>query len=438
MMIGRTISHYEILEHVGDGGMGAVYKALDTKLKVHRALKFIHPHLVADEDLKKRFVLEAQAASRLDHPNICAIHEVDETPAGRPFICMTYYDGGTLTERLAEAPLPAFEVFQIGFSIARGLLCAHEHGIAHRDIKPGNIILSSDSYLKIVDFGLAKLAGMTRLTREGTTLGTARYMSPEQATGQDADHRTDIWSLGVIMYELATGELPFRGEFDPAVIYSILNTEPTPVHEANPDIPEAHSRIIARCLEKDPDQRYGSVAELLEDMGRTAQAEGWDSSFGELVLPVSHVEGFPAEPQRRFWLRGLAAAATVAVLAATAVWWTSRPEPLYTTDLRLAVMPLENKVHPNQDLLTAGLTDVVAQMFDHASRRHDSMWVVPNRLVRYAEIAEDAQARSAFGVNRIVTGGLQRFEGGQVVWCWRCATPDSLEQLGTIMDSVRS
>jgi serine/threonine protein kinase len=144
LMIGRTISHYDILEQIGDGGMGTVYKALDTKLKVHRALKFIHPHLVTDENFKHRFVQEAQAASSLDHPNICGIHQVDETHSGRPFICMTYYDGVTLSERLKQAPLPAREVFQMGLSIAQGLMCAHQNGIVHRDIKPSNIMITND------------------------------------------------------------------------------------------------------------------------------------------------------------------------------------------------------------------------------------------------------------------------------------------------------
>ncbi len=430
-MIGRTISHYEIIEQIGDGGMGTVYKALDTKLKVHRALKFIHPHLVTDEVFKHRFILEAQAASSLDHPNICGIHQVDETSTGRPFICMTYYDGVTLSERMKEAPLPALEVFQIGFSIAQGLMCAHQNGIIHRDIKPSNILITDDGYLKILDFGLAKLAGVAGVTKTGVTLGTVRYMSPEQGSGKETDHRTDIWSLGLIMYELTTGTYPFKGDFDPAVIYSILNTEPPPAHEVNPDIPESHSRVIARCLEKDPDQRYQSIAELITDMGGTARAEGWDSSFGDLVLPVSKSGYGSARPQRPFLRRTLLAVTLLVAVAAAMFWWTSRPPALYTTDLRLAVMPLKNKAHPAQDILTDGMSDVVCQVLDQVSRQYDSMWVVPSRLVRYANLAEDGQARSAFGVNRIVTGGLQRFEGGQVLLLV-LRDADTLKQIRTV------
>ena len=367
-MIGRTISHYEILEQIGDGGMGTVYKALDTKLKVHRALKFIHPHLVTDEVFKHRFILEAQAASSLDHPNICGIHQVDETSSGRPFICMTYYDGVTLSERLKEAPLPALEVFRIGIAVAQGLMCAHQNGIIHRDIKPSNILITDDGYIKILDFGLAKLAGVAGVTKTGVTLGTVRYMSPEQGTGMETDHRTDIWSLGLIMYELTTGNYPFKGDFDPAVIYSILNTEPPPAHEVNPDIPESHSRVIARCLEKDPDQRYQSIAELLSDMGGTARTEGWGSSFGDLVLPVSKSGFGPSSPQRSFLRRALLAATLFVAAAVGLLWWTSRPPALYTTDLRLAMMPLKNQTHPAQDILIDGMSQVVCRVLDQVSR----------------------------------------------------------------------
>ena len=430
-MIGRTISHYEILEQIGDGGMGTVYKALDTKLKVHRALKFIHPHLVTDGIFKHRFVQEAQAASSLDHPNICGIHQVDETPSGRPFICMTYYDGVTLSERMKQAPLPAREVFQMGLSIAQGLMCAHQNGIIHRDIKPSNIMITNDGFIKILDFGLAKLAGIAGVTQTGVSMGTVRYMSPEQGSGQETDHRTDIWSLGLIMYELTTGTYPFTGDFDPAVIYSILNTEPPPAHEVNRDIPESHSRVIAKCLEKDPDKRYQSISELLSDMGSTARTEGWDSSIGHLVLPISDPSHPYSRPKRLPWMRITLAVVTLVAVAAAMIWWTSRPAALYTTDLRVAVMPLKNKAHPAQDVLTDGLTDVVCQVLDEATRIHDSMWLVPYRLVLYANIAEDGLAQNSFGVNRIVTGGLERFEGGQVL---RLALRDaeSMEQIRVV------
>jgi serine/threonine protein kinase len=209
-MIGQTISHYKILEKLGGGGMGVVYKAEDTKLKRLVALKFLPTELTHDEEAKVRFVHEAQAASALDHPNICNIHEIDETDDGRIFICMAYYEGETLKEKIERGPLPIDQTLDLTLQIAQGLAKAHEHGITHRDIKPANVMITKDGIAKIVDFGLAKLAGQSRLTQTGSTLGTMAYMSPEQARAEVVDHRTDIWALGVVLYEMLTGQLPFK------------------------------------------------------------------------------------------------------------------------------------------------------------------------------------------------------------------------------------
>ena len=191
-MIGKTISHYTILEKLGEGGMGVVYKAEDLKLKRIVALKFLPPDLTRDPDAKQRFIQEAQAASALDHPNICTIHEIDESPDGQMFICMACYEGRSLKEIIGNGPLDITEAADIAVDIARGLAKAHERGITHRDIKPANILITTDERVKVVDFGLAKLTGQTRITKTGTTVGTAAYMSPEQIRGEDVDHRTDI------------------------------------------------------------------------------------------------------------------------------------------------------------------------------------------------------------------------------------------------------
>ncbi|MHC5077130.1 MAG: serine/threonine protein kinase, partial [Planctomycetota bacterium] len=201
-MIGKTISHYRIIEKLGTGGMGEVYKAEDTKLNRTVALKFLPPDLTRDEETKKRFIHEAQAASVLEHHNICNIHEIDQTGEGQLFVVMACYEGETLKEKIEREPLKIDKAIDIAIQISQGLTKAHEKGIIHRDIKPSNIFITTDGIVKIIDFGLAKLAGRTVLTKEGSTLGTVNYMSPEQTRGEEVDRRTDIWSLGVVLYEM--------------------------------------------------------------------------------------------------------------------------------------------------------------------------------------------------------------------------------------------
>ena len=197
-MVGKTIFHYKILEELGHGGMGIVYKARDTKLDRFVALKFLPPHLGMDEVEKKRLTQEAKSASALDHNNICTIHEINETDDGQMFIAMGFYEGETLKDKIAKGPLNIDEALDIAIQITTGLEKAHEKEIVHRDIKPANIIITNDNLVKILDFGLAKLSGQTKLTKDGSTLGTVAYMSPEQTQGAEVDHRTDIWSLGVL------------------------------------------------------------------------------------------------------------------------------------------------------------------------------------------------------------------------------------------------
>ncbi|UCF79218.1 MAG: protein kinase [Candidatus Eiseniibacteriota bacterium] len=265
-MVGKTVSHYKVLSKLGGGGMGVVYKAEDIKLKRPVALKFLPPDLTRDEDAKKRFVHEAQAASALEHQNICNIYEIDETGDGQLFIAMACYDGETLKKKMESGSFRTDEALDIAVQVAKGLERAHEEGIVHRDIKPANVMVTRRGEVKIVDFGLAKLSGQTRLTKSGSTVGTIAYMSPEQARGEDVDHRTDIWSLGVMLYEMTTGELPFKGEYEQAVVYSILNESPKPVSDVRPDVPMELERVIEVSLAKNPDERYRDAGEMLKDL----------------------------------------------------------------------------------------------------------------------------------------------------------------------------
>ena len=264
-MIGKTISHYRIIEKLGEGGMGVVYKAEDLSLDRPVALKFLSPRAMGTEEDQERFVHEAKAAASLNHPNICTIYEIANAD-GKTFIAMEYVEGENLHVRMKSAPLPLDEALAIAADIGRGLGAAHERGIVHRDIKPANIVVTPTRAVKIMDFGLARVAGGEQLTRPGTTLGTVSYMSPEQARGDDVDGRTDIWSLGVVLYEMLTGNRPFVGDRDMAVIYSILNEEPRPPIDLCPDMPETLETILKKALAKDRDTRYASALGFAGDV----------------------------------------------------------------------------------------------------------------------------------------------------------------------------
>jgi eukaryotic-like serine/threonine-protein kinase len=263
-MIGQTVSHYKIVEKIGGGGMGVVYKAEDTRLKRTVALKFLPSDLIRDEDAKTRFVHEAQAASALQHPNICTIHDVEQTDDHRLFIVMDCYEGESVKSRIANGQIRIDEALDIAAQVARGLAKAHESGIVHRDIKPANIMLGKDGIVRIVDFGLAKLSGQTMLTKSGSMVGTAAYMSPEQARGEKVDYRTDIWSLGVVLYEMLTSQQPFASEYEQAMMYSILSAEPKPIEELRPEVPGNIIGIVQRAMEKDKGKRFQSAAEMAE------------------------------------------------------------------------------------------------------------------------------------------------------------------------------
>jgi len=265
-MVGRAISHYRILQKLGGGAMGVVYKAEDLKLKRPVALKFLPQELVRDSETKRRFIKEARAASALDHVNICTVYEIDETQDGQLFMALAYYEGETLKKKILGGGIGIDQAVDIAIQVAQGLAKAHEMGIVHRDIKPANLMITSDDTVKIVDFGLAKLAGQTKLAEPKAFLGTVAYMSPEQAHGEEVDQRSDVWSLGVVLYQMLTGHLPFKGEYEQAVIYSILNEEPEPISAIHPDMPQELERIIGKAMAKRPEHRYENAADMLVDL----------------------------------------------------------------------------------------------------------------------------------------------------------------------------
>lgn len=268
-MIGTTLSHYKILEKIGEGGMGVVYKAQDLKLDRLVALKFLPGALLASEEDVKRFQQEAKALSALNNPHIATIHDLNEEN-GQRFIVLEYLPGGTLKAKLSATGkgLPLRQIVHYVLQIAEGLAHAHKQGIVHRDIKTDNIMLTEEQTLKITDFGLAKIGGSTQITRMGTTVGTAAYMSPEQIRGEEIDHRSDLFSFGIIQYEIATGRLPFRGEHEAAMHYSIVHEAPHPMTSLRPDLPLALVNLIERCLTKNREERFQTADEIMHELGK--------------------------------------------------------------------------------------------------------------------------------------------------------------------------
>ena len=286
-LIGTTVGHYEVVAKLGGGGMGVVYKARDHRLERAVALKFLPAQWSHDEDAKKRFMREAQAASATEHPSICTIHGIDQAADGQLFIVMAYYEGVTLKQRLEDGPLPLEEALEIATQLAQGLARAHRAGVVHRDIKPSNLILTDDA-VKIVDFGLAKFADSLHLTVAAAPLGTYAYMSPEQVRAEEATAQSDVWSAGVVLYEMLTGGPPFHGVYFEAIAHAIRHESPAPIRASRPDVPEAVERVVFRAMHKDAAVRYGDGRELALAL---LQARG-------LSAPVDLRSGVVEVPQR--------------------------------------------------------------------------------------------------------------------------------------------
>jgi serine/threonine protein kinase len=302
-MIGETIAQYKILEILGEGGMGVVYEAEDTKLKRTVALKFLPPELARDAQAKARFIQEARAAAALDHPNICAVYEIGEAE-GKTYIAMPIVRGGSLKEKIAAGPIALEEALEIASQVAEGLKEAHERGIIHRDIKPANVMLTHKGQAKIMDFGLAKLTGNADVTRTLGVTGTVAYMSPEQALGETVDQRTDIWSFGATLYEMLAGVMPFGRQSDQALIYCILHEPPEPLSRLRPEVPLPIERIVQKTLEKDRSRRYQDMGEFLKDL-RAARTLGATSLQPEKSIIVLPFENISPDPEQDYFCDGM-------------------------------------------------------------------------------------------------------------------------------------
>jgi len=395
---------YRILEEIGRGGMGIVYEAEDIKLKRAVALKFLPHQWTSDIAARERFIHEAQAASALDHPNICTIHEIEETEDDRMYIAMAFYEGESLREKIKREPLKTEEAIEIAIQVAQGMAKAHQKGIVHRDIKPANILITNDGLAKIVDFGLAKLAGQVKLTREGATVGTVAYMSPEQAQGEAVDQRTDIWSLGVVLYEMLSGKLPFKGDYEQSLIHSILRSEPEPITKFRKDLPAGLAQIIDKALSKSPAARYQTMDDLIEDL--KAVAEGLKPLRAKTGLLRGRILGIKK-------VHAAAGLGIFLVLAALAILFLFlKRDNVYDS---LAVLPFENRSRESgQDSLADGLTEEVISKF-HAV---GSLRVPPfNTVADYRKTKKSCrEIGREQNVRAVLYASFQRVEDRIRIW----------------------
>lgn len=374
--IGQQVSHYMIETKLGGGGMGVVYRARDTKLDRKVALKFLPVHLSWDAGAKKRFIREAKAASALDHVNIGYVHEINETDAGQLYIAMAYYEGETIKKKIARGPLPVSEALDYATQVAHGLSRVHAAGVIHRDIKPANVMVTTDGVAKVVDFGVAKMGDVTS-TFAGTTLGTIAYMSPEQATGQKVDHRTDLWSLGVVLYEMLTARLPFRDSFE-EVVHSILNDTPVPLRRVRPEVPSALAAIADKLLRKNHQERYARAEDVFADLRRLqiVEAAGEEDPLAVTAQPPEATDAVEVPADRKETehsettvasgdssrrlpqvLRyGAVAAIVIALSIAGYLWSAGGRVPIDS----VAVLPLANMTgNPDLEYAADGMTEAL-------------------------------------------------------------------------------
>jgi serine/threonine-protein kinase len=416
-MIGKTISHYKIIEKLGEGGMGVVYKAEDTKLKRTVTLKFIRTQAMEVAEEKTRFVREAQAAAALDHPNICTIYEIDEVK-GKTFIAMAYIKGQSLNYKIKSAPLRLQEALDIAMQVAQGLQEAHEKGVFHRDIKSSNIMVTDKGQAKIMDFGIAKLVGGTEITRPAAFMGTVTYMSPEQASAEPLDHRTDIWSLGVVLYEMLTGQTPFKGEHEQVILHSILNKSPQPITSLRSGIPLELEAIVSKCLEKDPTERYQTTADLIADLKRLDR----DMTAGKTAMSAATAT-YPAptaallRPFPRL-LRRIAIPAGAVILTLIFLLVLPSTRQVVQNWLGFEIIPAEKRLTilpltvvgggADEQAFCDGLMETLTSKLSQLEQFQRRLLVLPYTDVRESEIKSPSEAERIFRITLAIKGSFKR------------------------------
>jgi len=422
---GQQIGNYLLQEQLGAGGMGIVFRAEDLKLRRRVALKFLPPHLTSDPVQRAQLLREARAASKLDHVNIGTIHSIEEAEDGQIFIVMACYEGETLKSRIGRGPITGAEVEDAVAQIAEGLREAHSNGVVHRDIKPSNLILTRQGVVKIIDFGLARLLEPETQTRSGKVTGTAAYMSPEQAQGKPADQRSDLWALGVVLYEMLSGRLPFHGDSIPGLLYAIVHQPPEPASQLS----GLWSSIVDRALAKDPARRYQNAAEFL---GAIEGRKGF--TVAETETMAQPAQAAARHPFKRKW----AATAAAGLLAAAGIglYFTRGSGPLMEAGPKhLAVLPFVNiGDDPANRVTTDGLLETLTSRLSDLDPSGKTLWVVPAGEVRQRKVTEPRDAVKQLGVNFVVTGSVQREKKG-VRLTVNLVDPRNLRQIGSAVIS---
>jgi serine/threonine-protein kinase len=434
---GDRVGDYQILALAGSGGMGVVYRALDLKLQRTVALKFLPDELVSNESQKAQFLREARTASSLDHPNIGVIHGIEETADGRTFIVMAYYEGETLARKIMAGPLPLDQTVDIAIQMARGLAEAHSRAIVHRDIKPSNVIVTQQNVAKIVDFGLARASTNSMSTQTMSTSGTIGYMSPEQTLGKPVDERTDIWALGIVIAEMATGRNPFQRESAPAAIVAILNEAP----QLPDELPIELRGIIYHALSKDAVTRYATCGEVLADLeifrshldpGTQATRATRTSASLKASLERASVQmlGKEARPVRKkLWL--VSAMAVIVAAGALAGIPSVRNVIFGRAEQHVAVLPFENVGNDSSnEAVSQGLMDTLTSRLSNLDVGQQSLWVVPASEVRRQKISDPTAAGRELGATLAVKGSISR-DGKDVHLTVNLIDTKNLRQIGS-------